>query len=173
MEAAVWSAPLREPQDTHPLDNLALARRLHQFAPLPVSRSKLVLTHLRHLAPATDLICQSAGVSPRNNLVPTNLPQRCCVSTKSPVPIHVRHCEPLEQPGPHKLASLRAPRNTWPPATWAHVSRWGRPLRPWQHSQSFPPPHAGLRGLSVPLGAIDCKRSQGHANKKPNICKNT
>ena len=54
--AAVWSAPLRKLQDTHPLDNLALARRLHQFAPLPVSWSKLVPTNLRRLTPANDLI---------------------------------------------------------------------------------------------------------------------
>ena len=44
-----WLSGVRhcEPEDTHPFDNLA-----HQFVPLPVSRSKLVPTNLRHCIPA-------------------------------------------------------------------------------------------------------------------------
>ena len=61
---AVWNAPLCEPEDKHPFDNLALRLRLHQFVPLPVSRGKLVPTNLCH-CPANDLIANTSWCVPQ------------------------------------------------------------------------------------------------------------
>ena len=85
-------------------------------------------------------------------------------SHTNPVPIHVGHCEPREQPAPHKFASLRAPGYTWPPITWAHVSRKGRRLSPCQHSQSFPPHCWAAWPLCATWGMM--ANGLGHANKK-------
>ena len=106
--------------------------RLHQFAPLPVSRNNLVPTNMRRLTAAKNDMPIPAVVSLRNNMVFHVVVARA--PGNNPVATRLRHCEPQEQP--RKLAPLRASGNN--PGPHQHGRTFPTPWHQLSPKQHFP-----------------------------------
>ena len=72
--------PLCEPQDTHPFDKLvalALSPPVRRAAALPVGRSNLAPTNLRHFTQSCKCLIMPVPAAALHNLSPTKLPHHC------------------------------------------------------------------------------------------------